>query len=89
MLLPMDMQGLCSLGNLPKMDLKTPSIWALTGPFQQHISATVGWAFWQYYWVTPRPDWLATRGYPVLEAVAEFWSSLPNATVPNNTISKM
>ena len=50
-------------------------IWALTGPFQQHISATVGWAFWQYYWVTQDQDWLATRGYPVLEAVAEFWSS--------------
>lgn len=23
--------------------------WALTGPFQQHISATIGWAFWKYY----------------------------------------
>ena len=24
-------------------------VWALTGPFQQHITATVGWAFWKYF----------------------------------------
>ena len=50
-------------------------IWALTGPFQQHISATIGWAFWKYYQVTGDMDWLEKRGYPVLEAVAQFWSS--------------
>ena len=50
-------------------------IWALTGPFQHHISATVGWAFWQYYAVTQDQDWLRTRGYPVLEEVAKFWCS--------------
>lgn len=50
-------------------------IWALTGPFQQHITATVGWAFWKYYQVTQDKEWLATRGYPVLKEVAAFWSS--------------
>lgn len=50
-------------------------IWALTGPFQQHITATVGWAFWQYYAVTQDKGWLASRGYPVLKEVAAFWSS--------------
>ena len=50
-------------------------IWALTGPFQHHISATIGWAFWKYYQVTGDKEWLASRGYPVLEAVAQFWSS--------------
>ncbi len=50
-------------------------VWALTGPFQQHISATVGWAFWKYYEVTKDKEWLATRGYPVLKEVADFWSS--------------
>ncbi|MFD0861259.1 glycoside hydrolase family 65 protein [Sungkyunkwania multivorans] len=50
-------------------------VWALTGPFQQHISATVGWAFWKYYEVTNDKEWLATRGYPVLKEVADFWSS--------------
>lgn len=50
-------------------------VWALTGPFQQHITATVGWAFWQYYLVTEDKEWLANRGYPVLKEVARFWSS--------------
>jgi trehalose/maltose hydrolase-like predicted phosphorylase len=50
-------------------------VWALTGPFQQHISATVGWAFWKYYQVTKDKEWLASRGYPVLKEVAKFWSS--------------
>ncbi len=50
-------------------------VWALTGPFQQHITATVGWAFWKYYEVTKDKEWLETRGYPVLKEVADFWSS--------------
>lgn len=50
-------------------------VWALTGPFQQHISATVGWAFWKYFEVTQDTEWLATRGYPVLKEVADFWIS--------------
>jgi trehalose/maltose hydrolase-like predicted phosphorylase len=50
-------------------------VWALTGPFQQHITATVGWAFWKYYQVTKDEEWLRTRGWPVLENVAKFWVS--------------
>lgn len=50
-------------------------VWALTGPFQQHITATVGWAFWKYYQVTKDKEWLATRGYPMLKEVAKFWVS--------------
>ena len=50
-------------------------VWALTGPFQQHISATVGWAFWKYFEVTQDRNWLETRGYPVLREVADFWAS--------------
>lgn len=50
-------------------------VWALTGPFQQHITATVGWAFWKYYEVMHDKQWLKTRGYPVLKEVAKFWSS--------------
>lgn len=50
-------------------------VWALTGPFQQHISATVSWAFWKYYEVTKDKFWLENRGYPVLKEVADFWAS--------------
>jgi len=50
-------------------------VWALTGPFQQHITATVAWAFWKYYEVTGDKDWLQSRGWPVLENAAKFWAS--------------
>ncbi|UII30794.1 glycoside hydrolase family 65 protein [Fulvivirga ulvae] len=50
-------------------------VWALTGPFQHHISGDVGWAFWKYYQVTRDKEWLRTRGYPVLKEVADFWTS--------------
>ncbi len=53
---------------------ETP-VWALTGPFQQHISGCVGWAAWQYYLVTKDKDWLRTRGWPILKEVADFWAS--------------
>ncbi len=50
-------------------------VWALTGPFQHHITGCVGWAFWKYYQVTKDKEWLRTRGYPMLKEVADFWSS--------------
>jgi protein-glucosylgalactosylhydroxylysine glucosidase len=50
-------------------------VWALTGPFQHHISGCVGWAFWKYYEVTRDKTWLRDRGYPVLKEVADFWAS--------------
>lgn len=50
-------------------------IWALTGPFQHHISGDVAWAFWKYYEVTKDEAFLASRAYPVLKEVADFWCS--------------
>jgi trehalose/maltose hydrolase-like predicted phosphorylase len=50
-------------------------VWALTGPFQHHITGCVGWAFWKYYQVTKDIVWLRDRGYPVLKEVADFWAS--------------
>jgi protein-glucosylgalactosylhydroxylysine glucosidase len=50
-------------------------IWALTGPFQHHITGDIGWAFWKYYQVTQDNEWLKTRGYPMLKEVADFWVS--------------
>lgn len=50
-------------------------VWALTGPFQHHITADVGFAFWKYYAVTKDKEWLRTRGYPLLKEVADFWAS--------------
>ena len=50
-------------------------VWALTGPFQHHISGCIGWAFWKYFEVTQDREWLASRGYPLLKEVADFWAS--------------
>jgi trehalose/maltose hydrolase-like predicted phosphorylase len=52
----------------------TPT-WAITGPFEHHITACIGIACWYYYLVTQDKDWLAETGYPILEQVAEFWLS--------------
>ena len=41
------------------------TVWALTGPFQQHITATVGWAFGNILKLQDL-EWLRSRGYPVL-----------------------
>jgi len=53
---------------------ETP-VWALTGPFQHHITGCVGWAAWQYYLVTKDKVWLRERGWPILKDVADFWAS--------------
>jgi trehalose/maltose hydrolase-like predicted phosphorylase len=50
-------------------------VWALTGPFQHHISGDIGWAAWKYYQVTKDKEWLETRGYPMLKEIATFWCS--------------
>lgn len=50
-------------------------VWALTGPFQHHITGCVGWAAWKYYQVTKDKTWLRDRGYPMLKEVADFWAS--------------
>lgn len=50
-------------------------VWALTGPFQHHISGDIAWAYWKYYQVTKDKEWLRTRGYEVMKEVADFWAS--------------
>lgn len=53
---------------------ETP-VWALSGPFEHHISACVALAAWQYYCVTQDKDWLREKGWPILSATADFWAS--------------
>lgn len=40
-----------------------------------HVNAEVAFAQWQYYLATLDRDWLATRAWPVIRAVARFWAS--------------
>lgn len=53
---------------------QTP-VWALTGPFQHHITGCIAWSFWKYYQVTGDKVWLKEKGWPVIEAAADFWTS--------------
>ena len=50
-------------------------VWALTGPFEHHITGCIGWAFWKYYEVTQDKEWLDEKGYPVLKEIADYWAS--------------
>lgn len=42
---------------------------------QLHLQSDVALAQWEYYEATGDKAWLAQRGWPVLEAVAQFWVS--------------
>jgi trehalose/maltose hydrolase-like predicted phosphorylase len=53
---------------------ETP-VWALSGPFEHHITACVGIAAWNYYCVTQDKNWLKEKGFSILSATADFWAS--------------
>ncbi len=53
---------------------ETP-VWALSGPFEHHITADVAFAAWNYYAVTQDKNWLRNTGWPILSATADFWAS--------------
>lgn len=56
----------------------TPT-WALTGPLEHHITADIAIACWNYYCVTGDTDWLKEKGWPLIKASAEFWTSRATA----------
>jgi trehalose/maltose hydrolase-like predicted phosphorylase len=45
------------------------------GLFEQHITADVALAQWQYYLATGDRHWLSAQGWPVIWAAAAFWAS--------------
>jgi trehalose/maltose hydrolase-like predicted phosphorylase len=45
------------------------------GLYEQHITADVALAQWQYYLATGDKTWLARYGWPVLSQTAAFWAS--------------
>jgi len=53
---------------------ETP-VWALSGPFEHHITADVAIAAWNYFVVTKDKEWLREKGYPILKETADFWAS--------------
>lgn len=53
---------------------ETP-VWALSGPFEHHITADVAIAAWNYFAVTQDTTWLKEKGYPIIKECANFWAS--------------
>lgn len=53
---------------------ETP-VWALSGPFEHHITACVAIAAWNYFCVTQDTGWLKEKGWPILYETANFWAS--------------
>ncbi len=53
---------------------ETP-VWALSGPFEHHITADIAVATWNYYCVTQDKNWLREKGWPLLKETADFWAS--------------
>jgi trehalose/maltose hydrolase-like predicted phosphorylase len=45
------------------------------GLYEQHITADIALAQWQYYLATGDHAWLASRGWPVISDAAKFWAS--------------
>jgi trehalose/maltose hydrolase-like predicted phosphorylase len=45
------------------------------GLYEQHITADIALAQWQYYVATGDRSWLASQGWPVLSGAAAFWAS--------------
>jgi trehalose/maltose hydrolase-like predicted phosphorylase len=61
---------------------ETP-VWALSGPFEHHITACVGIAAWNYYCVTQDKNWLREKGWHILKNTADFWASRVERNGPN------
>ncbi|MEJ7821114.1 MAG: glycoside hydrolase family 65 protein [Chitinophagaceae bacterium] len=53
---------------------ETP-VWALSGPFEHHITADVAIAAWNYFAVTQDTAWLKEKGFAVIKECADFWVS--------------
>ena len=54
---------------------KKRPVWALSGPFEHHITADVAIAAWKYYQVSDDKAWLREKGWPILKETADFWAS--------------
>lgn len=62
---------------------ETP-VWALSGPFEHHITADVALAAWNYYCVTQDTAWLREKGWPIISSTADFWTSRVERNSPGH-----
>ncbi len=53
--------------------------------YEIHVTGDVALTQWEYYLGTGDVDWLRTKGYPLLKATADFWSSRVRYDSSNNS----
>jgi protein-glucosylgalactosylhydroxylysine glucosidase len=53
----------------------TPHSAVVLSDSEIHVNSEVAIAQWQYYLATLDRDWLRSKGWPVIRAVARFWAS--------------
>jgi protein-glucosylgalactosylhydroxylysine glucosidase len=53
----------------------TPAFAVQNADREIHVNGAVALAQWQYYLATHERDWLEDRAFPVIRAVADFWTS--------------
>ena len=57
------------------LGVETTPDWAPCGRYEQHITACVALAQWQWWQASGNLAWLKERGWPVLRECARFWAS--------------
>ena len=62
---------------------ETP-VWALSGPFEHHITADVAIAAWNYYCVTQDKNMAERKRMADFTATADFWASRVERNGPGN-----
>ncbi len=60
-------------GNVDHHTGEREKIW--TGFLQQHISADIAYAVWQYFLATGDQDFMDAYGYEIIFSTADFWQS--------------
>jgi len=68
-------KGAIYLWESAAIDNEETLVWALSGPFEHHITADVAIAAWNYFAITQDTSWLKEKGFPIIKACADFWAS--------------
>jgi len=55
--------------------VETCPSWASTGQLEQHISGDIAFAAKQFHAVINDVEWLRSKGFPLVSAIADFWVS--------------
>lgn len=65
-------------------------VWAISGPYEHHITADVAIATWRTYLVNQDKEWLREKAWPLLSETARFWESRVRCEeVPTGKSGKM